>query len=80
MSADPRLAPAFFPGDGTVPRTAIIGSGVAFAHTLDVLDEMELPGKLDCYQVKAPYPLPAEFIERIILCTIGLSSSRKRIR
>ena len=65
MSADPRLVPAFFPGDATVPRTAIIGSGVAFAHTLDVLDEMELSGKVDCYQVKVPYPLPTEFIERI---------------
>ncbi|MCX5735981.1 MAG: thiamine pyrophosphate-dependent enzyme [candidate division NC10 bacterium] len=65
ISADPRLVPAFFPGDDTVPRTAIVASGVAFAHTLDVLDEMELSGRVDCYQVKVPYPLPTEFIERI---------------
>ncbi len=65
ISADPRLVPAFFPGDDTIARTAIVGSGVAFAHTLDVLDEMELSGKVDCYQVKAPYPLPTEFVERI---------------
>jgi indolepyruvate ferredoxin oxidoreductase alpha subunit len=65
MSADPRFMPAFVSGNGTFPRTTIIGSGVAFAHTMDVLDELELCGKVDCYQVKVPYPLPAEFIERI---------------
>jgi len=65
LRADPRLAPAFFPGDGTVPRSCIIASGVAFAHTWDVLDEMGLSGKVDRYQVKAPYPLPTDFIERI---------------
>jgi indolepyruvate ferredoxin oxidoreductase alpha subunit len=65
MSGDPRFMPAFVSGDGSFPGTTIIGSGVAFAHTMDVLDELELSGKVDCYQVKVPYPLPAEFIERI---------------
>ncbi len=65
MNADPRFAPAFVLGDGTIPRTAILGSGVAFAHTLDVLDELGLAGKPDLFQVKIPYPLPAEFIERV---------------
>jgi indolepyruvate ferredoxin oxidoreductase alpha subunit len=65
MSADPRLMPAFGEGDGTFPRTAVIGSGVAFAHAMDVLDELQFSGKVDCYQVKIPYPLPADFIERV---------------
>jgi indolepyruvate ferredoxin oxidoreductase, alpha subunit len=65
MNADPRFAPVLVPGDGTAPRTAIIGSGVALAHALDVLDELGLAGKPDLFQVKAPYPLPPEFIERI---------------
>jgi indolepyruvate ferredoxin oxidoreductase alpha subunit len=65
LATDPRLAPVFFPGDGTHPRTCIIASGVAFAHTWDVLDELELAGKVDRYQVRVPYPLPADFIERV---------------
>jgi indolepyruvate ferredoxin oxidoreductase alpha subunit len=65
LAADPRLAPAFFPGDGTRPRTCIIASGVAFAHTWDVLDELGLAGAADRFQVKAPYPLSADFIERM---------------
>ena len=40
LAADPRIAPAFFPGDGTRPGTCLVGSGVAFAHAWDVLDEL----------------------------------------
>ena len=65
MSADPRFMPAFLTGDGTFPRTAIVGSGVAFAHTMDVLEELRLSGKTDSYQVKIPYPLPSDFVERV---------------
>ena len=65
VAADPRLAPAFFPGDGTLPRTCLIGSGVAFAHAWDVLDEMGAAAKLDRYQVRAPFPLPLDFIKAI---------------
>ena len=65
LAADARLVPAFSPGDGTRPRTCIIASGVAFAHTWDVLDELGLAGAVDRFQVKAPYPLPADFIEHV---------------
>jgi indolepyruvate ferredoxin oxidoreductase alpha subunit len=65
LAADPRLAPTFFPGDGTHPRTCIVASGVAFAHTWDVLDELGLAGAVDRFQVRAPYPLAADFIERV---------------
>jgi indolepyruvate ferredoxin oxidoreductase alpha subunit len=65
IAADPRLAPAFFSGDGTRNRACIIASGVAFAHVWDVLDELGLTGTVDRYQVKVPYPLPADFIERV---------------
>jgi indolepyruvate ferredoxin oxidoreductase alpha subunit len=34
---------------------------VAFAHAQDVLDELGLVGKLDLYQVTAPFPLAAGF-------------------
>lgn len=65
LAVDPRLTPEFLPGDGTRPRTCVIASGVAFAHTWDVLDELGLAGAMDRYQVRAPYPLPADFIERV---------------
>ncbi len=65
LAADPRLAPVFFPGDGTRPRACIIASGVAFAHTWDVLDELGPAGAVDRFQVTAPYPLATEFIERV---------------
>lgn len=65
LAADPRLAPAFFPGDGAQLRTCIISSGVAFAHVWDVLDELGLTGTVDRYQVTVPYPLSADFIERV---------------
>ena len=65
LAADPRLAPVFFPGDGTRPRTCIVASGVAFAHAWDVLDELGLAGSVDRFQVKVPYPLAAEFIARV---------------
>jgi indolepyruvate ferredoxin oxidoreductase alpha subunit len=65
LAADDRIAPILFPGDGAFPRTCIVGSGVAFAHTVDVLDEMGLSGKLDLYQVTVPYPLGTAFVNEI---------------
>ncbi len=65
LATDPRLAPAFFPGDGTQLGVCIVSSGVAFAHVWDVLDELGLTGTVDRYQVTVPYPLSAEFIERV---------------
>jgi indolepyruvate ferredoxin oxidoreductase alpha subunit len=65
LAADPRLFPTFSPGDGSFARTCIVASGVAFAHTWDILDEMGIAGKVDRYQVKAPYPLFPDFIERV---------------
>lgn len=61
LAADERLAPSHTPGDGSYPRTCLVGSGVAFAHARDVLDELGLGGKLDLYQVTAPFPLAAGF-------------------
>jgi indolepyruvate ferredoxin oxidoreductase, alpha subunit len=65
LSADPRIAPTLFTGDGSQPGTCLIASGVGFANTWDVLEEMGLGAKADFFQVKAPYPLPSDFIERI---------------
>jgi indolepyruvate ferredoxin oxidoreductase alpha subunit len=65
IAADERLAPVHVPGDGTFRRTCLVGSGVAFAHAQDVLDEMGLEGRLDLYQVTAPFPLCPGFIQRL---------------
>jgi indolepyruvate ferredoxin oxidoreductase alpha subunit len=65
LAADPRLAPIRIPGDGSIARTCLVGSGVAFAHARDVLDELGLGGKLDLFQVTAPFPLAAGFGQRL---------------
>jgi indolepyruvate ferredoxin oxidoreductase alpha subunit len=65
LAADPRLAPISSPGDGTFPRTCLIGSGVAFANAWDVLEELGLAAKLDCHQVRVPYPLSPGFVDMV---------------
>jgi indolepyruvate ferredoxin oxidoreductase, alpha subunit len=65
LAADPRLAPVLIPGDGTLPRVCLVASGVAFAHTRDVMEELGLSGKVDLYQVKVPYPLATDFINSL---------------
>jgi indolepyruvate ferredoxin oxidoreductase alpha subunit len=65
LATDPRLEPVLLSGDGRHPRTCLVASGVAFAHVLDVLDELSLGGALDVYQVRAPYPLCAAFADRL---------------
>lgn len=65
LAADDRLAPTLVPGDGTYPHTCIIGSGVAFAHTRDVLEELGLSGKIDLHQVRVPYPLATTFVNEV---------------
>jgi len=43
-------------------RRCILSSGVALAHTYDLLEELELEDEIALYQVKMPYPLPAQTI------------------
>ena len=45
---------------------AIIASGVAAAHTKDILRELKIWSKIPFYQVIQPYPLHSKFIEHII--------------
>jgi indolepyruvate ferredoxin oxidoreductase alpha subunit len=65
LAADPRLAPAAVPGDGSFPRACLVASGVAWAHARDVLDALGLTGQLDLYQVRCPYPLAPAFVQAI---------------
>jgi len=45
---------------------AIIASGVAAAHTKDILRELKIWSKIPFYQVIQPFPLHIKFIEHII--------------
>ena len=45
---------------------AIIASGVAAAHTRDILKELKIWSKIPFYQVIQPFPLHTRFIEHII--------------
>jgi indolepyruvate ferredoxin oxidoreductase alpha subunit len=45
---------------------AIIASGVAAAHTKDILRELKIWSKIPFYQVVQPFPLHRNFIEHII--------------
>jgi indolepyruvate ferredoxin oxidoreductase alpha subunit len=65
IAAVPEFAPRLTAGDGSFPRTCIIASGVAFAHTWDWLEALGLRGRVDFYQVTMPYPLNRDFISRI---------------
>ena len=47
-------------GEGA--RRCIISSGVALAHTYDLLKELNLENEIALYQVKMPYPLRARII------------------
>jgi indolepyruvate ferredoxin oxidoreductase, alpha subunit len=63
ISREPALAPLLTPGDGSSPRTCIVASGVAAAHTIDLLEDLGFWGKIDFYQVFMPYPLNLDFNE-----------------
>lgn len=65
IAGDESFAPRKNAGDGTFRDRCIISSGVAFAHTWDMLEDMGLLGKVDFYQVTMPYPLNTDFINNI---------------
>ncbi|MGQ9687751.1 MAG: thiamine pyrophosphate-dependent enzyme [Desulfobaccales bacterium] len=63
LSRDPAFAPRLTAGDGGFPTACVVASGVAFAHTWDMLEELGLLGKVDLYQVIMPYPLNRDFVQ-----------------
>ncbi|MDD5168043.1 MAG: thiamine pyrophosphate-dependent enzyme [Syntrophales bacterium] len=65
ISREDDLQPLYFGGDGSGKGCCIIASGVAFAHTYDLLSDMGLLGGIDLFQVILPYPLHPGFVEHI---------------
>lgn len=65
ISQEKEWAPVLTFGDGSYPGACLIASGVALAHTWDLLEEMGLLGRLDLYQVTMPYPLNQGFLKHL---------------
>jgi indolepyruvate ferredoxin oxidoreductase alpha subunit len=65
IAAEEEFFPILTPGNDSFPGVCIIASGVALAHTWDLLEEMELLRRVDLYQVTMPYPLHQNFISHI---------------
>ncbi len=65
LAREQEFAPRLTASDGSIAGTCIISSGVAFAHTWDLLAEMGWLGKINLYQVTMPYPLNRDFIQHI---------------
>jgi indolepyruvate ferredoxin oxidoreductase alpha subunit len=51
---------------GPMAHLAILSSGVALAHTYDLLQEMGLEERIALYQIKMPYPLEATGILELL--------------
>ncbi|MGD9848247.1 MAG: thiamine pyrophosphate-dependent enzyme [Desulfuromonas sp.] len=52
--------PLLQPGNGRdrrYSRTALVASGIVYAHLVDLLADLGLSGAMDLYQVRMPYPL-----------------------
>ena len=57
--------PSSIAGDSTFGRHCIISSGVAYAYTYEILEDLGLLGKVDFFKVDLPYPLNRNFIQKI---------------
>jgi indolepyruvate ferredoxin oxidoreductase alpha subunit len=62
IAAEPQLQPRLTRGDQSRPRTALIASGIVYAHLVDLLEDLNLRSKIDLFQVVMPYPLNPDFM------------------
>lgn len=65
IAEEAAFRPVLSPGSGVRPRSCIVASGVAFAHTSELLESLGPEGGIDLYQVRLAYPLNRPFIEEI---------------
>lgn len=65
IAKEESLQPRLSAGDASYPRQALVASGIVYGHLVDLLDELNLSGKIDLYQVLMPYPLNPEFAEQL---------------
>lgn len=57
--------PRLTQGNGSQPRTAMVASGIVYSNLVDLLEELDLTGTIDLYQVLMPYPLSPDFIDNM---------------
>jgi indolepyruvate ferredoxin oxidoreductase alpha subunit len=65
ISEEHTLSPVPFASLPSRNKRCVIASGVSFAHTYELLQEMELLDRLDLFQVLLPFPLNRRFIDMI---------------
>lgn len=65
IALEPDLQPRLHRGNGSRPRTALVASGIVYAHLVDLLEELGLSGAIDLFQVVMPYPLSPEFTKQL---------------
>jgi len=52
-------------GNNALAEYCIVSSGVAYANTYEILDELGFLGKVDFFKVDLPYPLNRDFIRKV---------------
>ena len=65
IALEPELQPRLTLGDNSQPRTALIASGIVYAHLVDLLEDLDLNTKVDLFQVLMPYPLNPDFASQL---------------
>jgi indolepyruvate ferredoxin oxidoreductase alpha subunit len=65
IAKEPAWQPRLSKGDGSSARTALIASGIAYSNLVDLLEELDLNGRFDLYQVIMPYPLNPDFCDAL---------------
>ncbi len=61
IAREPAWQPRLTSGDGSASRTALVASGIVYSYLADLLDELDLTGVFDLFQVLMPYPLSPDF-------------------
>ena len=65
IAGEPDWQPRMIGGDGSHAGIALVASGIVYAHLVDLLEELELTGVVDLFQVVMPYPLNPDFIKKL---------------
>lgn len=61
IANEPFWQPRLQAGSDRDARIALVASGIVYSHLVDLLDEIDLKGRYDLYQVLMPYPLSPAF-------------------
>ena len=59
------LYPSCVKGDGSMDTYCIVSSGVAYANTCELLEDLGFLGKVDLFKVDVPYPLNRDFTKKV---------------